>query len=362
MGTVETIIRLAIGGLLLLTNAFFVTTEFALTRVRQFPRSDFQASPGLRRAWRMTERLEIYLSGCQVGITISSIGLGVVAEPALAAVLTPVLGGYRPGIVSASTIGLVLAFAILNLLHVVVGEQAPTYLGVERARRVAAVCATPHYWWTRAMMPVIVVADRLAKLLLAAFGVRMTRSWMRAESDEGTLETGDLRRRMGELLSRGTMTGERRREILNALEIGERTVREIMVPRERIVALDTAAPIEESLATIARSRKVRYPLVERRLEAFRGTVYVPGLFGSLESLDRGEVSLVDLAHEPLTLPADLTIAEAIDRFQEAAQEMALVVDGERIVGLVTSTDAFEAIAGQLEDPFDLEQRLLDESE
>ncbi|WP_455428542.1 DUF21 domain-containing protein [Halarchaeum acidiphilum] len=105
-------------------NGFFVVAEFSLTRVRQFPESAFD-EPGLRRAWEMTEELEVYLSGCQVGITIASVGLGVVAEPAVAAVLHAL--GVSVGTAPSHALAAVVAFALVNFSHVVVGEQIPTY-------------------------------------------------------------------------------------------------------------------------------------------------------------------------------------------------------------------------------------------
>jgi CBS domain containing-hemolysin-like protein len=153
------VLRLVGGAVLLLANGFFVTTEFALTRVRQFAESEFQGG-GLERAWQMTERLEIYLSGCQVGITISSVGLGVVAEPGVAAAIDALLGAL--GVVSTgggAAVSVITALALINLAHVVIGEQVPTYLGVERTTFIAKYAAPLFAAWTNPMWPVIVSAD-----------------------------------------------------------------------------------------------------------------------------------------------------------------------------------------------------------
>src|SRR6056297_3783335 len=153
MVALDTVLRVAGGGLLLLGNGYFVTIEFAMTRVRQFTEEEFRGTTGLEHAWEMTDRLEIFLSGCQLGITICSVGLGVVAEPALATLLSPALA--LTGVESHAAAALV-SLAIINLLHVVVGEQAPTYLGIERTKFVAKYGSTPLYYWTKLFSPVIV--------------------------------------------------------------------------------------------------------------------------------------------------------------------------------------------------------------
>jgi CBS domain containing-hemolysin-like protein len=159
---IQTGLRLVGGVLLLLANGFFVTTEFAMTRVPQFPAEEFTegGSRGLERAWEMTSRLEVYLSGCQVGITISSVGLGVVAEPGVAAAIDALLGAL--GVVSTgggAAVSVITALALINLAHVVIGEQVPTYLGVERTTFIAKYAAPLFAAWTNPMWPVIVSAD-----------------------------------------------------------------------------------------------------------------------------------------------------------------------------------------------------------
>ncbi len=135
--TVDIAVRLAAGFGLVLVNAFFVTTEFALTRIRQLPAEDFEGSRNLRRAWEMTERLEIYLTGCQLGISVSSILLGVIAEPAFTALLEPLFGAVDWSAGTRHVVAVTLAVVLMNLIHKIWGEQAPTYLGVERPREVS---------------------------------------------------------------------------------------------------------------------------------------------------------------------------------------------------------------------------------
>ena len=359
MVTALTAARLIGGVLLLLGNGFFVTTEFAMTRVRQFSREEFTGHPGLERAWEMTERLEIFLSGCQVGITVCSVGLGVVAEPAVTAAVDPLFraAGFSAGAEGHTAVSVVIAFALINLLHVIIGEQAPTYLGVERSKFVAKHGSRPLYWWTRVFYPVIAIADRFAKRLLSLFGVTISRAWAEDEIEEAggpeaAESRGAVRARMGERLSRMGLPADRREEVIAALDIGSMETRDVMVEAGSIVALSVTEPLEVNLERMRESPHSRFPLVGGDLSDFRGIVYTPGVLRDQPELEAGEATLSDVAAEPMTVDASLAVSELIDRFQERGQELALVEEDGSVVGLVTITDALEAITGEVTDPLD----------
>lgn len=350
--------QLAGGLALLLGNAFFVTTEFALTRVRQFEKADFQEHAGLRRAWEMTKELEIYLSGCQVGITICSIGLGVVGEPGVTHLFGALLPDGGIGTVASHTIALTAALIVVNLLHVVVGEQAPTYLGIERTRTIARYLAPGLYWWTRILRPIIRTADWIAKRLLALFGVTITRSWTEEEEGWGEPLTshGAVREEIGRVLSRADLSRERTNEILRAVDIEEIPARRIMVPWADAVALSTADELSATLQRMRAHPYNRYPLLGDDEDDVIGVLYMTKVFRHLPTLERGNTALVDIAEPPVWVDPDLPISDLIDRLQRKQQELALVREDDHVRGLVTATDAFEAIAGELEDPTDVNRQ------
>ena len=349
MNAPEITIRLLAGLALILANGFFVTVEFALTRAQQYTESEFvePGVSGLERAWEMTQNLEIYLTGCQIGITASSIAVGIVAEPALAAIFEPLFGGTVLASVGA---GAILGFLIINLLHLTHGEQAPTYLGVERSKQVCRYGATPLYWFTRVIRPILDLGDAVAKWTLKLFGVEMTGAWLESEADviEGR---ADLHRQLGSVLAEGDLPEERHEEVMNALAVGEMPISNVMVEREAIAGLSTANTPEENLAVVEENPHLRFPLFDGDGD-LRGIVYLATLTNRFEEFRDGEVAIEALATEPMTLPMDEEVSDAIDRFQEKNQELALVTEGEEIVGLLTATDAFEAVMGELEDPFD----------
>jgi len=346
MNRFEILVRLAAGIGLILANGFFVAIEFALTRVRQYPESEFD-TPGLRRAWEMTQDLEIYLTSCQVGISATSIAVGIIAEPALATIISPVFGNT---VLASIGIGGVLAFVIINLLHLTHGEQTPTYLGVERTKFVARYGATPLYWFAKLLSPVITLGDAVAKWTLRLFGIEMTGEWLETRAD--IVETrADLR----SVLERSDMGDERVEEVLNAYSVGEMPVSDVMTAVDEITFLRTESPVDENLERIGSTPHTRFPLVGSEPEEFVGTVYIPAVIDRITDLLGGEVSLEDIASEPMTVSDDTSVDEAIDLLQEANQELALVVDeAGNVVGLVTATDALEAVVGEIRDPIGVE--------
>ena len=348
MGAIEITARLLAGVALILANGFFVAIEFGLTRARQYSEEEFMEA-GLERAWNMTDRLEIYLTSCQVGITASSIAVGIVAEPALAALFAPAFGGTFLASVGA---GAILAFLIINLLHLTHGEQTPTYLGVERSKQVCRYGATPLYYFAKAISPLIKLGDGVAKWTLSLFGVEMTGAWQETEAD--VIETrGDLHKELSSVLDESGLPKERRQEVMNALVVGDVPVRGIMVPREEIVVLSTTDSVEEIRETIEEYPHSRLPLVGENLEDFHGIIYLPSIVNRFEALTEGEIGIEDLATSPMRLPAHEEVSDAIDLFQAEHQELAFVEDQEgEIVGLLTATDAFEEVMGELEDPMD----------
>ncbi|MFC6721086.1 hemolysin family protein [Halobacteriaceae archaeon SHR40] len=352
MNSIELAVRLIAGVGLILANGFFVAIEFALTRARQFTEKEFVGdnTGALQRAWQMTQDLEIYLTTCQVGITASSIAVGIVAEPALAALFEPLFANTAFASVGS---GAILAFLIINLVHLTHGEQTPTYLGVERSRFVCKYGAGPLYWFYRLISPIITLGDWVAKQTLRLFGIEMTGAWL--ETEEDVIESrADLRNRLGSVLDEGNLSEERHEEVMNALLIGERSVREEMIPRDDIVALSTEADTAENLRRIEEHPHTRYPLVGAELTDFHGIVYSPILAKYHDRLSDADIDFGELATPPMTMSPDIDVSDAIDRFQTENQELALVVEDGGVIGMITVTDLLESVIGEIDDPIDID--------
>jgi len=210
-----------------------------------------------------------------------------------------------------------------------------------------------HYWWTMLTYPFILLGDGIAKKTLSLFGVTISRSWTEADG-QGT-EVGsrtELKRQMADLLRAQNVPAERRQEVMNAFAIGDRPIEDIMVPREDAVVLSTQRTLKENLDVAATHTHSRFPLVNGSLDDVVGTIYAAALLREWDVLRAGDKQLKDLAAPPVVVPAETSISRLIDYLQEREQELALVNDDGRIVGLITITDAFEAIAGDMKDPLD----------
>ena len=347
MPSTEVALRVAAGVLLILINAYFVAIEFGLTRLRQYPESSMD-TPGLRRAWEMTDDLEFYLTTCQVWISGTSIALGIVAEPGLAALFAPL---FENTAFASAGAGSLLGFFIINMVHLTHGEQTPTYLGVERSKQVAKYGSRPLYWFAWLISPLIKVGDWVAKATLGLFGVEMTGSWTEAEGE--VLETrAQLRTRLGSMLEEVDLPEERREEVLSALDVDRVTVADVMTPTDEIVSLTATAAVAENLDRIRDTPHSRFPLVGDALDDLEGIVYPPSIVSRFDELRDGDLTFADVAAPPVTVSADASVSDAYDRFQAESQELALVVDDGEVVGLLTATDAMESVMGQLEDPLD----------
>ena len=350
MTPLEISARVIAGVGLILVNAYFVAIEFGLTRARQYPESEFD-TPGLRRAWEMTDNLEVYLTTCQIWISGTSIALGIIAEPGLAALIEPLFENTFLASVGAASL---LAFFVINMVHLTHGEQTPTYLGVERSKQVCRYGARPLYWFAWVINPLIRFGDWVAKATLRLFGIEMTGAWL--ETEEDVIESrADLRHHLGSVLEQANLSEERRGEVMNAVQIGEQPVRDVMVPASDIVALSTAVDFEENARRMEAQPQTRYPLVGEELTDFHGIVYTPILLKHRESLADGEINFEELAAPPMTMSPDTNVSDAIDQFQAEHQELALVIEDGEITGLVTVTDLLEAVMGDVEDPIDLHQ-------
>jgi len=364
--TLEMVLRLLGGVVLIAANAFFVAVEFALTRLRGLELTESEIDEqGLRVAWDLTDRLEIHLTACQLGISSSSVLLGVVAEPALTKAIEPLVGlvGVEGG--SVRGISLVVALVILNLVHKIWGEQAPTYLGVERPRDVARVLAPGLALWSKFMSPVVNLGDGLAKGSLRMFGVEITRSWTDAEAGAQDADSAEARlslvERVSGMVEEEGLARDRREEILQAIRIDEIPVQDVMVSCDEVVWLHLDDDPEDVFAAVASAGFTRYPVAvsgdadcsDRKSVA--GVCYAMSLFRLSAWREEGAVDLAPLLAPACFLPSDISIADMVDRLQSREQEVALLTDPadeDRLVGLITVSDAFEVIAGELHDPLD----------
>jgi len=338
--------------LLVFLNGFFVAAEFALVKVRQTRLTELSAE-GVRRARvadRMAKHLDAYLSATQLGITMASLGLGWVGEPALAHLLRPPL--ELVGLSSDAalhTASAILAFAIITFLHIVLGELAPKSLAIQKTEGTALSVAYPLRWFYVVFYPVIWLFNTAALGVLKLLRMKPATEAELAHSEE------ELRMIITASQEGGHIDEVEQTIMRRALTFGERTVGGIMVPRTEMAALPTDMPIGEALDEVAISNHTRYPVYEDDMDDTIGYVHVKDLYRA------DTTQPVRTLLRPIGFIAETASIEiALQRFQSTRTPLAIVVDEHGgTAGIVTIQDVIEELIGEVQDEFDHEAPLVE---
>ena len=341
----------AVFGLVLL-NGFFVAAEFAIVKVRSTQIEPLVKS-GVKRAriaQHVITHLDSYLSASQLGITMTSLGLGWVGEPFVAVLLEPVFalaGITQPAI--AETVAFAVAFTIITFLHIVLGEQAPKWLAIQRAQGTTLAIAWPLHMFFVVFRPFIWLLNTSANAFLSMVGIESTNEADLAHSEE------ELRL----LLSKGqSLSTTGKRISLRAIELRDRTVREVMVPRTSIVYLSAEKPLEENVVLALENQFTRYPLCEKHLDHVLGMIHLKDLF-KLKG-ERGSGSkLLEIKREILFVPETTPLERLLSTFLTKRVLMAIAVDEYGgTAGLVTLENILEELVGEIRDEFDVEPSMV----
>jgi CBS domain containing-hemolysin-like protein len=334
---------------LILLNGFFVAAEFAIVKVRATEIEPLLKS-GHHRA-RLTQHivthLDAYISATQLGITVTSLGLGWVGEPFVAALLAPALvlaGVTSPALVS--TIAFAIAFGLITFFHIVLGELAPKSLAIQHARRISLVVARPLHVFFVVFQPCIWLLKISANALLRLLGVR--------PAGEGNIAHSEEELRL--LLSRGKVfTSTGKNLLLNAMDLQNRTVREVMVPRTSVVFLSTQKSVEENIVNALENQFTRYPLCEKDLDNVLGMIHLKDLF-RLKGETGAGTRLLDIKRDMIFVPETMPLERILSAFLAKRVLMAIAVDEYGgTAGLVTLENVLEELVGEIRDEFDVEQ-------
>jgi len=340
---------------LIVLNGFFVAAEFALVRVREsrIVQLEQEGSARARVVHNVLRDLDTYLSVCQVGITIASLALGWVGEPAVSALIAP--GLEAMGIESEriiEVISVVLGFAVITYAHLVFGEQAPKYFSIQRAEETAMWVSRPLRLLTLLFRPVVWLVNASTNFVLRPWGVRLGEE-MEAHSEE------ELRIMITSSTSSGVLDPHEREFLNNVFDFGDTVAREVMVPRPDIEALSYGAPLEELVESAAFGRYTRYPVFEDDFDHVLGAVHVKDLFRAAKE-DGESFELKSLVRDCLVVPETKRIEEILREFQKRKLQMAIVIDEwGSVEGLVTIEDILEEIVGEIQDEFDEDEAAIE---
>ncbi len=337
--------------LLVLANGFFVAAEFSLVSVRKTRVAELvnQGVPAARWVQLAIENPDRVIAATQLGITLASLGLGWIGEPALAHLLEPIVQLFPAAVrfqVSHS-LSAALAFALITFLHVVVGELAPKSIALQNPERTSLVVARPTLWSEWIFKPAIWVLNGSGNLLLRMVGIRPV-------SGHELVHSVEELRMLVAASAEGGVVKEEESEMLNAIfDLGELVVRQVMVPRTEVLAVEADAPLEEIIALATQSTYTKFPVYEDSLDQIVGIVHVKDLLRAMQSPDCQNCTARSLMREPIFVPETLSVSALLSQFRQNRQHIAIVLDEYGgTAGLVTLEDLLEEIVGEVSDPFD----------
>lgn len=333
---------------LVLANGFFVASEFAIARLRptQVAGAIERGRPGAKSAKHAVEHIDAYLSACQLGITLSSLGLGALGEPAFHDLLEPVFGDDT----RILSIGLatIVAFSIITTLHVVIGELSPKSLAIARTEPVALILAPLMRAFYLATKPVVDLFNGMGNLLLKPFGVPPA-----SEAGSQPHSEDELRTLLRESSEKGLIQVEEQRVTEAALLYGDRRAREVMKPRPEVVHLTTDQDLAEAGRLVVETGHTRFPLCgpDGGLDSAIGVVNAKDLLQAY--VEGRDTTLRDVSRPMMQVSEAALIDELLRDMRRRRMHMAVVVDEHgTATGLVTIEDVLEEIVGEIEDEFD----------
>jgi CBS domain containing-hemolysin-like protein len=352
LGSGEIATRFGVVLFLVALNAFFVAAEFSLVAVRR-SRIDEMADngdTGARNVQRALEHLDLYIAGTQLGITIASLALGWVGEPAIAVIIDGVLGifGIPPAPEGVhSGVALAFSFFLLTFLHIVLGELAPKSVALLNPEGVSKLVATPLRLFSQVMAPLIWIFNGAANGMLRLFGIAPS-------SEVHSHSPDELRLLVMQARAHGTLDESDSAMLAGVFDFHEKKARDVMRPRTDVVALSAAATEDEVWKIIREERYSRYPVYRESLDDVIGVFLAKDLWLH-ESAQ--PFSLAEFTREPLYVPDSRPAEKVLDDLRRTRAHMAVVLDEYGgTAGIITMEDLIEEVIGDISDEYDLASR------
>ncbi|ACA18768.1 protein of unknown function DUF21 [Methylobacterium sp. 4-46] len=341
---------------LVFANGFFVAAEFALVAVR---RSRVQELVAERRAnaaalQRATDHLDAHLAATQLGITISSLALGWVGEPALAHLIEPLLAWLPSplGIASAHAIAVAIAFVVITALHIVLGELAPKSLALQRSERTALVVVRPLRLFLILFRPAIAFLNGLGNGVLRLCGLQP------GTGEDSLHSPAELTLLVAASQEAGLIQEAQQEAVARIFGIGERRIRDIMTPRHEVDWVDVEEPREAILDSVRACRHEALVASRGEIHEIVGVLRKQDILNQI--LDGAEPDIAGLVREPIVVHEAMPILRVLETFKAKPVRMAIVVDEYgNLEGIVTQTDLLEAIAGDIPDAEDEEPMVVE---
>jgi CBS domain containing-hemolysin-like protein len=359
MDVLDALGKLAAIFALVFLNGFFVAAEFAIVKVRstQIEPLVKKGSRRARLAQNVITHLDTYLSATQLGITFATLGLGWMGEPFVSHLLEGAFGLLGDGQAAwVSTVSYLVGFALITFLLIVLGELGPRWLAIQHAEKMTLAVASPLHFFFVVFRPIIWGLNRSAGAILHVIGIIPVKEGEVAHSEE------ELRL----ILSQGRSISSTGKSIsLKAIELRDRTVREVMVPRTNVIFLSTEKTLEQNITIALENQFTRYPLCEFNLDNILGMIHLKDLFKLKSELGPAVTGpgsgsrLLDIKREMLFVPETMPLERILGTFLTKRVLMAIAVDEYGgTAGLVTLENVLEELVGEIRDEFDVEPSMV----
>nr|WP_204545833.1 hemolysin family protein [Peribacillus deserti] len=338
--------------LLIAITAFFVASEFAIVKIRT-TRIDQLVEEGNKRAIsarKVISDLDEYLSACQLGITLTSLGLGWLGEPAFQKLLEPIFHQLNLPSQITHLISFILAFFIITFFHVVVGELAPKTFAIQKTESIVLAVAKPLIWFNRIAFPFIYTLNKSASLFTRLFGLEPGSEHELAHTEE------ELRIILSESYKSGEINQSEYRYVNKIFEFDNRLAKEIMVPRTEIVSLMKDDTIDDFIEVAKEEQFTRYPIVDGDKDHVIGMVNIKEVFSDMIRQKDLSTTLEAYTRPIIRVIENIPIHDLLVKMQKDRIHLAILMDEYGgTSGLVTVEDILEEIVGEIRDEFDLDE-------
>ena len=348
----EFVFKIGIVLLLVLLNGYFVASEFALvavrkTRVEELARKGNITARILKKA---LDNLDSYISATQLGITLASLALGWLGEPAIARFLEPYFTFIpkEAAFITSNTLAVIIAFSIITFLHIVLGELAPKSIALQRSETVSLLVITPLVLFAKIFRPFIWLLNGAGQLLLKIFGMRAPSGYQLVHSVE------EIKMILKQSSQGGVIPAKEAEMVYNVFQLGEIPVKYLMVPRTEILSFNVATSLKEVVKKIEHHPHSRFPVFESSIDNIIGFVHVKDIYQ--EVLHNGEnikLSQLKIIREIISIPEGKKIDDVLQDMRRKRVHLAIVNDEfGGTAGIITLEDIIESLVGEIEDEFD----------
>ena len=341
------ILNLMVAVLLVILNGIFVAAEFSYVKVRATRMLQLisEGSFKARIAYFGVIHLDAYLSVCQLGITLASLGLGWIGEPAVARLLDPLMNSF--GIVSESarhSIAVIVGFSLITFFHVVFGELAPKTLAIQKAESIVLHLGIPMKFFYYIFYPFIIVLNGTANLV-----IRLLKLEPASESEHShSLE--ELKMLVDDSYKSGNINEGEQQMLTKVFHFESKDAKDIMIPRLDAICLHTKKTFEENLAVLKEYKHTRYPVIDDDADKIIGVLNIKDLVG------RDKEDVLSLMRDVMFVPENMPLDKLLKKFQQNKQQMSVVVNEYgSYQGIISLEDVLEELVGEIQDEYDFEE-------